>query len=358
MDDDIDGWRQDIDRSIKATLASVAAATLPAGAAGHDLTQAILRASEGGKRVRSVLLLASHHAHGGSAPRAAVALGAALELFHTAALLHDDVLDDADTRRGQPATHRHFADHHREKGWEGDAGAFGTAGAILAGDIALLASARALHAATAQLGAPTADLVATLFHDTADLVTAGQFLDMRLAAQPLDQLPGQEGDIRATMRAKTASYTAEAPLALGAASAGANEARVAALRSIGVILGLAFQMRDDILGVTGTPDVTGKPVGDDIREGKRTLLLWHGWTGATPAQRRVIRKALGVHDADDADVAAAIDAIRAVGAFDAVEAEIAAASAAASDRLAALDLEKPYGEMLRTIAANATHRSN
>lgn len=345
MKEDLDQWREDVDRSILATLASVAAAIVPVGSASTDLTYAIGRASEGGKRVRAMLLIASHDALGGDHHRAAVTFASALELFHTAALLHDDVLDDSDTRRGRPAAHRTLAATHRASEWLGEPDAFGTAGAILAGDLALMASHRALAAGTALLPEPRRQPASALFLETAELVTAGQYLDIRMAAQPFDDIQRQEADIRATMRSKTASYTCEAPLALGAAAAGASEAVVAQLRAVGLHAGIAFQLRDDILGLRGDVAATGKPAGDDLREGKRTLPLWLAWMHATEAQRAKLGKVVGQRRASASAVAAAIGIIESTGAFDAVEREIAQSSAAAH---AALDAV-PYTPRGRRI---------
>jgi geranylgeranyl diphosphate synthase type I len=348
-------WRDEVDRAILATVAELAASLVAVGSAGQDLTQVIARATEGGKRIRSTLLIASHHAHSGSHHHAAVTLAAALELFHGAALIHDDVLDDSDTRRGRPSTHRALGALHAERGWSGDAEAFGRAGAILAGDLALMASARALQTASSRLPEESRERVIHMFLEMSDLVTAGQYLDMRTATQPLDDLPGQEADIRAIMRAKTASYTCEGPLGLGAAVAGASDSEVSAVRAVGVPLGVAFQLRDDILGLVGTA-ATGKPAGDDVREGKRTLVLWLAWTLATEAQRAAIRKALGVRDASAADVQNAIKAIAATGAIDAVELEIATTATRARGALAALGLVPPYARILDTIAGGVVAR--
>jgi geranylgeranyl diphosphate synthase type I len=348
-------WRSEVDGAILATLAELAASVKVVGPAGEDLTRAIARVTEGGKRVRSTMLIASHHAHAGSHHHAAVTLAAALELFHGAALLHDDVLDDSDTRRGAPSAHRAIEALHMERGWQGDASAFGRAGAILAGDLALMASARALHAAASRLPEESRENVTRLFLAMSDLVTAGQYLDMRTATQPLDELPHQEGDIRATMRAKTASYTCEGPLTLGAAVAGASDAQIAAIREIGIPLGIAFQLRDDVLGLVGTA-ATGKPSGDDVREGKRTLVLWLAWTRGTEAQRAAIRRALGVRDASPAAVRDAIAAITATGAIDAVELEIATTTARARAALAGLGLVPPYASILDGIAADVAAR--
>lgn len=356
MDDECEEWRKGVDRTILATLASITAAMVPVGAASHDITQVIANTTDGGKRLRSILLVASHHAHGGQNPRAAIALGAALELFHTGALLHDDILDDSDTRRGRPSAHRNFETRHRDRGWEGDPRAFGEAGAILAGDVALMSANRALHSATSSLDVTPRDRVVSLFHDTVDLVIAGQYLDMRVATQPIDSLDDQETDIRQTMRAKTAAYTGEAPLALGAASAGMGDALIESAKGAGVPLGLAFQLRDDILGLCGDPTVTGKPCGGDIREGKRTLLMWHAWTRANAGQRSVLRHALGVRKASEADIAAVLDVVREVGALEAVEQEIEESARLAQERIASLNLVEPYGSMLQKIAADATDR--
>lgn len=355
-EDELDEWRESVDRTILATLASVTAATIPVSVASRDITQAIARMAEGGKRLRSILLLASHHAHSGTVPHSAVNLGAALELFHTGALLHDDILDDSDTRRGKPSTQRHFATHHKEKGWEGNSLAFGNAGAILAGDVALMAANRALHTATSLLTGPARDRTIDLFHNAVDLVIAGQYLDMRLATQPVESLGYLETDIRATIRAKTAAYTGEAPLALGAASAGANEVDINAAREAGVLLGIAFQLRDDVLGLIGDPGVTGKPAGDDIREGKRTLLVWHAWARATSNQKATLERALGAKKASDSEVSAAIDVMEKVGAFDAIEEEIADTLRQALSRIERLELAEPYASLLLTIARDAAFR--
>lgn len=348
-------WRDEVDRAILATLAELVASIIPVGAAGDDLTHVIARATEGGKRVRSAMLIASHHAHSGSNHGAAVSLAAALELFHAAALLHDDVLDDSDTRRGRPSAHRTIAAMHASGAWQGDADDFGRAGAILAGDLALMASTRALQTASSRLPEAARERVVRLFLEMSDLVTAGQYLDMRTAAQPLDALPNQEADIRATMRAKTASYTCEGPLALGAAVANTSDADVAAVKAVGVPLGVAFQLRDDLLGLVGTA-ATGKPSGDDVREGKRTLVLFLAWTNANEPQRTAIRRALGVRQASAADVKAAVAAIVATGAVETVEREIETTARRARADLAGLGLVPPYARLLDAIAEEAVAR--
>jgi geranylgeranyl diphosphate synthase type I len=135
-----------------------------------------------------------------------------------------------------------------------------------------------------------------------------------------------------------------------------EDSRIDEIREAGVFLGIAFQLRDDILGLSGDPAVTGKPAGGDIREGKRTLLMWHAWARADEVQRAALKRALGVKTASDEEVSAAIDVAWEVGAFDAVEKEIDAASRRARARITKLDLEDPYAGLLVKIAAEAADR--
>jgi len=346
-----------VDSRVAATLAATAEAASPAGVAATELTDQIAVSSAGGKRLRAQLIAAAHDAHRGSHADAAIGLGAAVELFQTAALLHDDVLDDSDTRRGRPAAHRVLAEVHRGRGWLGSADDFGAAAGILAGDLALMAAHRALFDATRELNPESAATVSGLFASMAELVTVGQYLDMRVAAEPLASLGEQEAAIRSVMRTKTASYSAEFPLALGAACAGSSAQAVLMMREIGLPLGVAFQLRDDVLGLTGTPAVTGKPAGDDIREGKRTMLVWRAWEVTNAAGRDCLQSTLGRRDASDADVSAAVKVIVATDALDLVEREIDALARDASTRLASLDLEPGAVKVLATLFNAATDRS-
>ncbi|MCR6713239.1 MAG: polyprenyl synthetase family protein [Demequina sp.] len=324
-----DATQDAIEAAIAATIAEVRATASPTGAIGEELIDALAVAVRGGKRMRAAAIMASYAAHGGNDPHAVAPVAAALELFQAAALVHDDVLDDANTRRGRPTTHLTFAKEHADRGGTGAPERFGLAGAVLAGDLSLVAATRAIA------GAPLGEAQATtmrLFTEMMELVTVGQYLDMRIAATPLTALDGQLEDIRATMRAKTASYTAEFPLALGASAAGASPAQIEAARAAGLPAGIAFQLRDDLLGLVGDSSVTGKPVGEDIREGKRTVPLWHAWTRADAAARSALEVAVGRPSASEAEVAAAIAVIRESGAIAAVEAEIAGLTAEA-DRI-------------------------
>ena len=343
-----------IEDAIAATIAETRATVAPAGAIGAELVDAIANAAHGGKRMRANLIVASYVAHGGADVASVVPVAAALELFQAAALVHDDVLDDAHTRRGRPTTHITFAEHHVARADVGEAARFGLAGAVLAGDLSLVAATRAI--ARAPLGARQGPTL-RLFTEMTELVTVGQYLDMRIAATPLGSLDGQLDHIRATMRTKTASYTAEFPLALGASAARGDGEHIRLAREAGVPAGIAFQLRDDLLGVIGEPAVTGKPVGGDIREGKRTVPLWHAWTATDAAGKAAIAAALGNAAASEAQIDAAIRVIRDSGAVEAVELEIGQLAATAEELIAGLEIDKDgresLAELLRTWGARA-----
>jgi geranylgeranyl diphosphate synthase type I len=308
-----------IDEAIDATLRETLTAVAPTGAVGAELVDAVVAAVQGGKRMRAAALMTSFAAHGGDDALTVAPVAAALELFQAAALVHDDVLDAATTRRGRPTAHITFADQHRSRADAGDAERFGLAGAVLTGDLSLMSALRAIG--RAPLGANSA-ATTSLFTDMTELVTAGQYLDMRIASAPLESLESQVDDIRATMRSKTASYTAEFPLALGASAARGAGDHVRAAREAGLPAGIAFQLRDDLLGIIGEPAVTGKPVGDDIREGKRTVPLWHAWTHTDASGRAVLASAVGNAEASEELIRDAIAVIVDTGAIEVVELEI------------------------------------
>ncbi|RAE58044.1 polyprenyl synthetase family protein, partial [Burkholderia multivorans] len=228
------------------------------------------------KRIRPVLLwwgfqlAAGSELTPGSQARTGLAEAAAsLELLHAAALIHDDVIDHSDPRRGAPALHRQFESLHASLGYEGDGEAFGVSAAIVIGDICLALSEELFESAQDRLGAsvPAQRLRQQMRRD----VMVGQFLDVRAEVIPLD-------DARIGERAwevlsfKSAKYSVEQPLLLGAALGGADDAQLAALSRFGLPLGQAFQLRDDVLGVVGDPSATGKPAGDDIREGLTAVI--------------------------------------------------------------------------------------
>lgn len=222
-------------------------------------------------------------------------LACSLELFHAAALIHDDIIDRSDTRRGRPSTHQQFAAQHQLKSWRGSADHFGISGALLLGDLLQSWSDELMDRACYDIqDIDAARAVRRHFNRMRSEVAVGQFLDI-----VEEQRPGfadHDEQIARSTRVlvyKSAKYSVEAPLLIGAALAGASADQEQALAEFGLPVGIAFQLRDDILGVFGDEELTGKPSGDDLIEGKRTVLVAFARRGLAPTQQRIFDDLLG-----------------------------------------------------------------
>lgn len=252
----------------------------------------------GGKRLRPAYVVWGAVAAGGwpADPTPLLDAAASLDLLHASALVHDDVMDSSDLRRGMPAAHRQFEALHTDHHWRGAADGFGRAGAILLGDLLLMWSVEMLHTA----GLPTAALARALPYVAAmrTEVTCGQFLDVVSQAQdPASQdVADALDEANRVVQFKSASYTVQRPVQFGAVLGGADEALVEALAVYGSAVGRAFQFRDDLLDLFGEPDRTGKTIGDDLREGKRTVLIAHAWSRTTDAGRETLGQLFGRGD--------------------------------------------------------------
>ena len=280
--------------TVDAALQSFHARVLPRLAALHPALDPLadeLRAfvARGGKRLRPVLLLLGHELVGGRADDV-VGAAVAVELLHTCALLHDDVIDAAETRRGHPTSHVAFADRHVEAAGAGDATRYGEAVAILLGDLAFV------HADEALLSCAVAPerLLAGLrtFGQLREEVMAGQVLDVHAAAS-------RATDVDLALRVatlKSGRYSVTRPLQLGAVLGGADDEVLDALEQVGEPLGRAFQLRDDVLGVFGDQAATGKSASGDLAEGKRTLLVAEAWARTDAAGRARLADRLGAPD--------------------------------------------------------------
>ena len=303
---------------------------------------------DGGKRLRPQFAYWGWRAVRGEADddRELVVAAASLELLHGCALVHDDVMDASATRRGRPASHVTFADLHRARGWRGEPAAFGTAAAILLGDL-LLSWADAMFMSSA----PSA-LMRDVYDRMRELVMAGQYLDVLVQARGGFSVD----DALRVAEYKTSKYTVEGPLHLGAAAAAAAPETFEALTAYGVPLGEAFQLRDDVLGVFGDPDVTGKPAGDDLREGKRTLLVALAMRSATTVEAELLRHELGDRAMDDTAVAALREVIVRTGALDEVERRIADRTGAALRALDSPAISGASRDALASLARAATQR--
>ncbi len=346
---------QVLDAFLERRLAECADVDPAFGEAAGALREFVLG---GGKRIRPTFAWWGWRGAGGDpddpdAP-AVVRAVAALELIQACALVHDDLMDASATRRGRPTVHVEFAQRHASAGWRGRPARFGAAAAILLGDLAMVWADDMLRAA----GLPAAGLVraAVPWEAMRTEVLGGQYLDV------LHQATGDASPRAALQidRFKTAAYTVERPLHLGAAIAGADPELTACYRSFGADIGVAFQLRDDLLGVFGDPAVTGKPAGDDLREGKRTLLLALALQRAADLDRHdaaaAIEIALGDPDLDDAGVDRVRSVLVDLGAAQAVEQRIAALTGSALDALSVADVAEPAAARLAELAVAATRR--
>jgi len=249
----------------------------------------------------------------------------ALEFFHAAALVHDDLIDRSDIRRGRPAAHRHFAKIHAEAGWRGEADHFGLAGAILLGDLLQSWADELMQRACAQCDDQRSSRAARAhFNRMRSEVAVGQYLDVIEEQRPLFA-PRTEQLERSTrvLVYKSAKYSVEAPLLIGAALGGANEAQESALAEFGLPVGVAFQLRDDLLGVFGDSEVTGKPTGGDLTEGKRTILVTIAREALPSTQRRLFDEMIGDPALDREQVEMLQRTIRDSGAVGEIESMIA-----------------------------------
>ncbi len=297
-----------VQQCLDAELATQATVLAELGPDVDDLITAVAALLRGGKRLRAAFLYWGHRAAGRPDSDALVRLASAMELFQAAALIHDDVMDDSDTRRGMPAAHRALAARHTDRGWAGDEDRFGLAGAVLAGNLCLTWT----DAVYATCGLPEADLERgrPVFDRMRTQLMAGQFLDVVESMRPWEGLADDERVERAgrVIRYKSAKYTVEHPLLIGATTGGLDAPGITALSRYGLDLGRAFQLRDDLLGVFGDPAETGKPAGDDLREGKRTVLLAHALAGTDEGGRSRVEALLGRPDLN----AEQVDELRAV----------------------------------------------
>ncbi len=356
-------------RAFFADAVPATAAIAPVvGEAAELIREFVLR---GGKRIRPVFVFAGWRCGTSSSdrtpvgddapgPRDALRVCAALELVQACALIHDDIIDRSDTRRGHPTLHREFESRHADAAWAGDPGAHGVAAAILAGDFALAWADDLVHGHRPGVSTETGvhrrlpvDVGATWAAMRTE-VLGGQFLDI------VNEAGGDDSTEAAyrVMEFKTAAYTVARPLELGARMAGASEQLVSSLRSIGHDLGVAFQLRDDLLGVFGDPDRTGKPSGDDLVSGKRTALLATALQRADAADPDLgarLRSYLGRSlEADELDSARAI--FVEVGAVDEVENSIDELLRSALTALDAADIGEDIRAELIAVAHRVAHR--
>jgi geranylgeranyl diphosphate synthase type I len=350
------GWdaalfRADIESTLQEFVASQATWLDALGPDAQALVEHARTSVSGGKRFRAAFCWWGHQAVA-EVPAEEPALlraCASLELLHASALVHDDYMDASDVRRGRPATHRAFEALHRERGWSASPEQYGAAAAILLGDLLLSWSDEMLRTC----GLPPERVIDALgyFDLTRSEVVTGQFLDVSAQARG-------SADVDTAMtvlRYKSAKYSIERPLHIGASLAGASPGQIGQLSRFGLPLGEAFQLRDDLLGVFGDPSVTGKPAGDDLIEGKRTVLVALALDALPSADAKVLDAALGTPLASD-EVAHLCALIDSSGARMQVEEVISELTDRSLKALAAADVHERARGVLEGLAAEATQR--
>jgi geranylgeranyl diphosphate synthase type I len=313
-----------------------------------DLLQPLAALSDfvlaGGKRLRPAFCHWAYVGSGGDPNDAAVVdAGAALELLHTFALVHDDVMDGSPLRRGRTTVHLDFASRHRVAGWRGEARRFGEGVAILVGDLAFV------YADILMGAVPPA--ATEVFNQLRLELNIGQYLDMMGTA-------ASRSDYATARRIacyKSGKYTVERPLHLGAALAGRLDDLAPALSAYGLPLGDAFQLRDDILGAFGEPAVIGKPVGEDLRDGKPTPLLAIA-TARAGARGRALLDRVGAGDLTDSEVADLQALLIETGAKDETERQVEVLTAEAIGALHESSLNPEASHALAELANYVAHR--
>jgi geranylgeranyl diphosphate synthase type I len=297
----------------------------------------------GGKRLRPLFCYWAYAGAGGTDLELVTDAGAACELLHAFALLHDDVMDGSERRRGQPTAHRVYRERHIDAGWRGEARRFGEGIAVLIGDLAFVYADR--------LVADINPEARGVWNDLRTEINIGQYLDILGTARNGADL--ETARLIATY--KSGKYTIERPLHLGAALAGRLDDLAGPLSAYGLPLGEAFQLRDDLLGVFGDSESTGKPVGDDLREGKPTVLVALARLRADAAQTEALRM-VGRPDLDADQVAELQSVLQATGAADDVERRIGELEGEALSALRTADLSVEATDALEALAAQVAWR--
>jgi geranylgeranyl diphosphate synthase type I len=324
----------------------------PLGDDAVALLDAAREAVRGGKRLRAAFCVWGYRAVRAEEvdPAALVRAAAALELLHASALVHDDYMDASDTRRGRPSTHRAFEALHRSQGWTGGPEQYGAAAAILLGDLLLSWSEEMLR--TCGLPEEQVRRALDFFDTTRSEVITGQFLDVSVQARGASDVD----QAMRVLRYKSAKYSVERPLHVGAALAGGGPTAIEDLTGFGLPIGEAFQLRDDLLGVYGDPEVTGKPAGDDLTEGKRTVLVAIALARAADQDAKRLDQALGSALSLD-EIEDLRRVIEDCGAHAEVERLITDLTDRALASLDASSLSEPARVVLRELARAATQRT-
>jgi len=337
-----------LDEFVQIHQSDLLTASQDAAFLGESLQQLLA----GGKRLRAAFCYWGYRSTGAEHDDRVVKAASSLELLQACALIHDDVMDGSDTRRGNPSIHRQFESLHTSRNWQGASDSFGVGAAILVGDLALSWADTLLGSAGLT---PEQYVRAKSVYDTMRTeLMAGQYLDL------LEQARGNTSPDKArnVIKYKSAKYTIERPLNLGAAIAFAPQEHQDALSAYGLALGEAFQLRDDLLGVFGLPEATGKPAGDDLREGKQTVLIATARSAGMTTVNELLETHLGQAQISAENVAQLQDALVSTGAVDDIERQISELTTKALESLESPHMDELAREALTQLAIMATQRTH
>lgn len=355
---DVQSWVNRVDARLREIVAEQSALIANLGLDVQDFAGYADTMLAGGKRFRATFCALGYATTSDELPDSLVSVASGLEIFHAAALAHDDIMDHSDTRRGVLSAHRRFEQTHRSQHWAGDSENFGLSAALLFGDFLLALSDLLVARGLSDHSDAAASKAARAEFDRMRLdVTAGQFLDI-VEENAWPTVPAEDalGRAETVLTYKSAKYSIEAPLVVGAMLGGANVRLIDSLRAFAIPLGNAFQLRDDLLGVFGDPAITGKPVGDDVREGKRTVLIALAMAATDVTTRDRLNTVLGNELANDAEIEWVQSLCESSGALSQVEALIESEYARALGALSAAELTGESRESLTSLARRVVTR--
>jgi geranylgeranyl diphosphate synthase type I len=302
-------FRQKLEAELSCWLQEKDRQAVAESGASRELTEVLTRfVARDGKRIRPALLYYTYGACGGLSDDQVMPMAMSVELLHTYLLIHDDIMDHADVRRGEPAAHVMYAQLHRERGWQGSSEHFGESVAILLGDLAQTYSLELYS--SVDLAPEVAGEFRQQFSMMCQEVVLGQYLEM--TAGNREHL--EEDELLRVLRMKSGRYSVERPVQLGYLLARAPGATRQALTTYGLKMGEAFQLQDDLLGMFGDAKTVGKPVGADLVEGKFTLLIHHAMRHLPEADRKDLQRALGNADLESDEIVRVQGMIEASGA--------------------------------------------
>ncbi len=340
----IQGTIDDFIEEHRPILANISPDTLP-------LIDSLNSLLQGGKRLRPAFAYWGYRATGNDDSDQVVRAVSSLEFLQACALIHDDVMDHSDTRRGKPAAHKQFEEMHRSADWQSDALSFGNGAAILIGDLALSWADELLF--TSGLDSQALARTKAIYDIMRTELMAGQYLDL------LEQVRRNTTEAQAlnVIRFKSAKYTIERPLHMGAAMAHADDSVMSALSAYGLALGEAFQLRDDVLGVFGDASITGKPAGDDLIERKHTVLVARSLTMLTSADANRFAALFDAAHSTETDISELQHFISESGALESVETSIAEQTANALAAIDTKSITEESRQALTELAIMATQRA-